>query len=181
MEDKKELINLNTSLIPEENKFMSEYVSISLAQNNENKSILSEVEQEILILRYGLYDEKVHSLQEIGKRLGISAERVRQVEMLAMNKIRKYIRIDFKRYDKKEYLKAVSYLINKNHKHLLDIMSFEDAAVYLITNGAIYGIRLTPEEMSELLDIDVDKVSECYMNASKALSPTKKDVKKLNR
>ena len=60
-------------------------------------------------------------------------------------------------------------------------MSFEDAAVYLITNGAIYGIRLTPEEMSELLDIDVDKVSECYMNASKALSPTKKDVKKLNR
>ena len=181
MEDKKELINSNTSLIVDENKLMKEYVTISLEQNNENKSILSELEQEILILRYGLYDEKVHSFQEIGQRLGYSIERIRQIEMFAMNKIRKNIKIDFKRYNKKEYLKAVSYLINKNYKQLLDIMPYEDAAVYLITNGAIYGIILTPEEISDLLDMDVDKVNESYHNASKALSSSKSNVGRLNK
>lgn len=49
---------------------------------------LSAREACILRLRYGLETDHAHSLQEIGDMLGISRERVRQVEKLALEKLR---------------------------------------------------------------------------------------------
>ena len=49
---------------------------------------LSERERAILQLRYGLLDGTSHSLTEIGEILHVSRERVRQIEMKALQKLR---------------------------------------------------------------------------------------------
>ena len=43
----------------------------------------------MLRLHFGMEDGVSHSLEEIGKMMGISKERVRQVEKQAMEKLRK--------------------------------------------------------------------------------------------
>ena len=45
-------------------------------------------EQQIVSLRYGLENGKEHSLQEIGSLLNLSRERIRQLEMRALNRLR---------------------------------------------------------------------------------------------
>ena len=49
---------------------------------------LSQREQTVLGMRFGLSGEKVSTLAEVGKRLGISLERVRQIQRAALDKLR---------------------------------------------------------------------------------------------
>jgi RNA polymerase primary sigma factor len=49
---------------------------------------LSEREREVLRLRYGLGTEREHTLEEIGRRLMLTRERVRQIEAKAVAKMR---------------------------------------------------------------------------------------------
>ena len=52
-------------------------------------SSLNEREQTVIRLRYGLADGRTHTLEEIGDEMGVTRERVRQIEARAMEKLRK--------------------------------------------------------------------------------------------
>jgi len=55
-------------------------------------SHLSEQEQHVLKLRFGLDANERHTLAEIGRLLEVSRERVRQVELKALRKLRNLTR-----------------------------------------------------------------------------------------
>jgi RNA polymerase primary sigma factor len=48
---------------------------------------LPDRQRSVLVLRYGLDDADPRTLEEIGKRLGITRERVRQIEVEALNRL----------------------------------------------------------------------------------------------
>jgi RNA polymerase primary sigma factor len=48
---------------------------------------LPDRERQVLVLRYGLLDEEPKTLEEIGKRLGLTRERVRQIELESLRRL----------------------------------------------------------------------------------------------
>jgi RNA polymerase sigma factor (sigma-70 family) len=48
---------------------------------------LGDRERQVLILRYGLQDAEPKTLEEIGRRLGLTRERVRQIETEALKRL----------------------------------------------------------------------------------------------
>jgi RNA polymerase primary sigma factor len=50
--------------------------------------VLSECEREVLEMRFGLQDGQDHTLEEVGKHLGVTRERIRQIEAKALRKLR---------------------------------------------------------------------------------------------
>lgn len=51
---------------------------------------LTEREQKILKLRFGLEDGKSHTLEEVGQEFAVTRERIRQIEAKALAKLRKH-------------------------------------------------------------------------------------------
>ena len=73
-------------LLPSGDPEPEEEVSVSLAQATLRETIgdLPEPEQGVIRLRYGIDGEDPKPLRETGRRLGLSAERVRQLESRAL-------------------------------------------------------------------------------------------------
>ena len=66
---------------------------------NELMNYLDDREKEILSCRFGINDRDYKTLEEIGKDIGFSQERVRQLETLALEKLRTKVEIQhFKDY-----------------------------------------------------------------------------------
>jgi RNA polymerase primary sigma factor len=57
-------------------------------QLNEILSALPPREVRILQMRYGLVDGETYTLEEVGKKLGVTRERVRQIEAQALSRLR---------------------------------------------------------------------------------------------
>ena len=55
---------------------------------------LTESEQEILALRFGLNDREPQTLDTIGQQFGVTRERIRQIEVKALEKLRKLAVVD---------------------------------------------------------------------------------------
>ncbi|MCM8795496.1 MAG: RNA polymerase sigma factor RpoD/SigA [Candidatus Omnitrophica bacterium] len=53
--------------------------------------IMSPREKRVLDMRFGLADGIPHTLAEIAKKLGVSRERVRQIEEVALKKLKKFV------------------------------------------------------------------------------------------
>ena len=49
---------------------------------------LEERERDVIRLRFGLLDGRVYTLEEVGKRFGVTRERIRQIEAKALRKLR---------------------------------------------------------------------------------------------
>lgn len=62
-----------------------------LNMNNEETqaalSILSDIEAEIIRLRFGIGDSKPRTLQEVARKFSITRKKVRQIESVALIKI----------------------------------------------------------------------------------------------
>ena len=58
---------------------------------------LSEREQKIIRMRYGLGSGRNHTLEEVGQEIGVTRERIRQIEAKALNKLRKHKDMEFLR------------------------------------------------------------------------------------
>ena len=78
-------------LIPDKNALspIEEVMKSSLTEGvNDMLSILSDREKKIIVYRFGLDGDKARTLEEVGVLLGITRERVRQIEAKAVNKLR---------------------------------------------------------------------------------------------
>jgi len=53
--------------------------------------VLTDKERKVIIYRYGLSQDNPMTLEEIGKRLKLTRERIRQIELKAINKLRFYL------------------------------------------------------------------------------------------
>ncbi|MFQ5794363.1 MAG: RNA polymerase sigma factor RpoD/SigA [Candidatus Bipolaricaulia bacterium] len=85
----------------------SDHGSEELLKRDLNRSLsrLSDKERRILELRYGLGDGQSKTLREVGKIVGLSGERVRQIEIKALEKLRHpKLRKHFKKHE--ELVKA---------------------------------------------------------------------------
>lgn len=61
---------------------------LSKEQLKEILATLTQKEQKVLILRYGLNDDEERTLEEVGREFNITRERIRQIEKKAIEKLR---------------------------------------------------------------------------------------------
>ena len=68
----------------------SEYVFLAIKpqQLDEVLGTLTEREQKVLTLRFGLEDGRARTLEEVGKEFNVTRERIRQIEAKALRKLR---------------------------------------------------------------------------------------------
>lgn len=68
-----------------ENQVLGE---IAREEINAILGLLKPREKDILTLRYGLFGQEIHTLEEVGKKFNITRERVRQIEKKTLDKLR---------------------------------------------------------------------------------------------
>jgi RNA polymerase primary sigma factor len=62
-------------------KLLQEYLGVVLEE-------LSERERQVLVMRFGLADGRIHTLEEVGQHFRVTRERIRQLETKALAKLR---------------------------------------------------------------------------------------------
>jgi RNA polymerase primary sigma factor len=76
---------------------------------------ISPKEKEILKYRFGFYNDKEYTLEEVGQMFGVTRERIRQIQKKALTKIRRDIYL--KRFDPKKIDKFYDYGLKRKKKN----------------------------------------------------------------
>lgn len=78
-------------LLPDEGISPNEHITQELLRQDMNNLLasLKPMQREVLILRFGLEDNQERSLAQIGEKLNVSRERVRQIQQQAINVLRR--------------------------------------------------------------------------------------------
>ena len=101
-----EPVSLETPIGEEEDSHLGDFIqddnvpvpadaaafSLLKEQLNEVLGTLTEREQKVLRLRFGLDDGRARTLEEVGKEFNVTRERIRQIEAKALRKLRNPVR-----------------------------------------------------------------------------------------
>jgi RNA polymerase primary sigma factor len=85
--------NILGDFIPDEETIMPHQSAGRKLLKNHVREILKDLtlrEKKILQIRFGLIDGVTHTLEEVGKKFGVTRERIRQIEAKALEKIREH-------------------------------------------------------------------------------------------
>lgn len=86
--------NQISDLVEDKNAVAPDAGIISLLDKERVENLMEQMnerEREILDLRFGLSDTKTQTLAEVAKKIGVSRERIRQIEEAALKKLRKFV------------------------------------------------------------------------------------------
>lgn len=98
----REPISLESTVGEEEDSSLGDFISDGSTLNphesmlqdmtiqalDEILETLTDREEKVLRLRYGLFDGKTYTLEEVGREFGVTRERIRQIEAKAMRKLK---------------------------------------------------------------------------------------------
>lgn len=77
------------SIIPSEDLFEEQIITDSVNEElMKNLKILNSKERDVIIHRFGLFNKNVLTLEEIGSHLNLTRERIRQIQLKAIDKLR---------------------------------------------------------------------------------------------
>lgn len=97
----REPVSLDTPVGKDEDSSLGDYIKNDTSEDPLNTvsqdllkdaltqllSTLTQREQDILKLRFGLTDGRTHTLEEVGKEFGVTRERIRQIEVKAIRRL----------------------------------------------------------------------------------------------
>lgn len=83
--------------VSDEKVDVSQNVSKEMMSTNLDKWMLhlTDLESQILIYRFGLKDQDAMTLEEVGRIVGLTRERVRQVQIRALKKLKDKLKVDY--------------------------------------------------------------------------------------
>ncbi len=98
----RETLSLNTPVGDDEDAFLGDFIEDKVSTPPPDAAILTMLgaevealletltprERRVIQLRFGLLDEQARTLEEVGKRFGVTRERIRQIESKALRKLR---------------------------------------------------------------------------------------------